>query len=177
MESTQKYLQGKIDREINKKFQKIQDIKTWSSKKTQRQKPLQVFWNQHLISLRSSNWLDPQKQNTSGHTCSFFALGCLSTRQPAGHLNTCDFVEGHMLQRMLKVTSCSNFHVVLVVSFSPNSIADEKKHKIQKPPALRRKHKPPTWRETNARSGFWPGSQGGWATKKKTASRAYNSPF
>jgi len=32
MESTQKYLQGKIDREINKKFQKIQDIKTGSSK-------------------------------------------------------------------------------------------------------------------------------------------------
>lgn len=60
-----------------------------------------------------------------------------------------------------------NFPVVLVVSFNPKSIADEKKHKIQKPPALRRKKQTTTWRATNARSGFWPGSQGGRATKKK----------
>jgi len=55
---------------------------------------------------------------------------------------------------MLKVTSCSNFHVVLVVSFSPNSIADEKKHRIQKPPALRRKKKHQREEKPTQEAGF-----------------------
>ena len=47
-----------------------------------------------------------------------------------------------------------NFPVVLVVSFSPNSIADEKKHKIQKPPALRRKKNHPREEKPTPQAGF-----------------------